>query len=416
MGNIATTQNPDKLSWMKENSIYLTAFFLPISMPLMAVCLFLGWGCWLADAYRTKNFAFRRTKLDRWVWAFAILAAISVVQSSNLTYSVFNYLILFLHYVGFYHLAVQQIRSIDDIRRLVWTVLGAAVIVVVYGFVQAIMATDIQSQAWVDPEQFADLKFRVYSTLENPNLLAGFIVMMDAFLLGFAYKIKNRRTRMILFALFALFTACLGLTYSRGAWLSLLAVMVAGSISYGRNSWWFVILIPLALFFFSDTFAERIMSVFHPVDTSASLRMALWESTIAMIRDYPITGIGWGAYLWTYPAYDFFIQNPDVKIYHAHNMYLHLMAEIGIPAFLLFMAIITRTVCLAVHIAKKSADAWSAGLGMGIIAAILSLLVNGMTDHILFNIQLSMFFWLMVAVTMILYQENLNKCRDSKEI
>lgn len=404
MGSIAVTTNPNKLSWLKENSVYLTAFFLPISMPLMAVCLFLGWGCWLAEAYRTKDFTFRRTKFDRWVWIFAVLAGISVVQSSNLTYSILNYLILFLHYVGFYHLVVQQIRSLDDIRRLVWTVLGAAIIVVGYGFVQAIMATDVQSQAWVDSDQFADLKFRVYSTLENPNLLAGFIVMMNSFLLGFAYKIKDRRIRLALLILFAIFAVCLGLTYSRGAWLSLLAVMVAGSISYGRNSWWFVILIPLVCFFFSDTFAERIMSVFHPVDTSASLRMALWESTLAMIRDYPITGIGWGAYLWTYPAYDFFIQNPDVKIYHAHNMYLHLMAEVGIPAFLVFMAIIGQTLRQAVRIAKRSTDKWAAGLAMGIIAAMLSLLVNGMTDHILFNIQLSMFFWLMVAITMLLYQ------------
>ena len=400
----------DKLSWFSEKSVYLTAFFLPISMPVMAVCLFLGWGCWLVSAYRRRDFAFRRTKLDRWVWAFAFLAGVSVIQSANLTYSILNYLILFLHYLGFYHLVVQHIRTVDDLKRLVWTILGAAVIVVGYGFIQAIMASESQQgQAWVVPSQFADLKFRVYSTLENPNLLAGFLVMMNAFLLGFAYKIRDRRTRMWLLALFAVFGICLGLTYSRGAWLSLLVVMAAGSISYGRNSWWFVVLIPAALFFFSDSFADRIMSVIHPVDTSASLRMAMWESTLAMIRDYPLTGIGWGGYLWTYPVYDFFIQNPDIKIYHAHNMYLHLMAEIGIPAFLLFMAIIVKTVYMAVRVAKRSQDRWLAGMAMGVIAAIISLLVNGVTDHILFNIQLSMFFWMMVAVTYLAYRITVDK-------
>jgi putative inorganic carbon (HCO3(-)) transporter len=389
--------NADKLAWFSEKSVYLTAFFLPISMPVMAVCLFLGWGCWLVGAYRRKDLSLHRTNLDKWVWAFAFLAGISVIQSSNLTYSILNYLILFAHYLGFYHLVVQHIRTTADLKRLVWTILAAAVIVVGYGFVQAIMATDTQGHAWVDPSQFADIKFRVYSTLENPNLLAGFLVMMDAFFLGFAYKIKDRRTRMWLLGLFVVFSACLGLTYSRGAWISLLAVMVAGSLAYGRNTWWIVILVPLALFFFSDSFADRIMSIIHPVDTSASLRLALWESTMAMIRDYPLTGIGWGAYLWTYPTYDFFIQNPDVKIFHAHNMYLHMMAEVGIPAFLLFLAIIGKTVYMAVRVAKRSADKWLAGMAMGIIASMLSLLVNGVTDHILFNIQLSMFFWMMVA-------------------
>jgi putative inorganic carbon (HCO3(-)) transporter len=52
---------------------------------------------------------------------------------------------------------------------------------------------------------------------------------------------------------------------------------------------------------------------------------------------------------------------------------------------------------MAVRVAKRSADKWLAGMAMGIIASMLSLLVNGVTDHILFNIQLSMFFWMMVA-------------------
>ena len=52
---------------------------------------------------------------------------------------------------------------------------------------------------------------------------------------------------------------------------------------------------------------------------------------------------------------------------------------------------------MAVRVAKRSTDKWLAGMAMGVIAAMLSLLVNGVTDHILFNIQLSMFFWMMVA-------------------
>jgi putative inorganic carbon (HCO3(-)) transporter len=51
-----------------------------------------------------------------------------------------------------------------------------------------------------------------------------------------------------------------------------------------------------------------VVSIWNPTDTSATLRIALWESTLAMIVDKPLFGIGWGSYWLVYPEYRLFYQ------------------------------------------------------------------------------------------------------------
>ena len=69
--------------------------------------------------------------------------------------------------------------------------------------------------------------------------------------------------------------------------------------------------------FFDPVLADRLLSVFTRIDTSSEMRLAFWESTIAMILDHPFLGIGWGAYFMVYPDYDFYLQGAPVQIVHA---------------------------------------------------------------------------------------------------
>ena len=85
-----------------------------------------------------------------------------------------------------------------------------------------------------------------------------------------------------------------------------------------------------ALLIADPVLADRLMSVFTKMDTSMEMRLALWESSVAMIMDHPLLGIGWGSFLKVYPEYDFYINNAATEMFHAHNLYLHYAAEIGV--------------------------------------------------------------------------------------
>lgn len=72
----------------------------------------------------------------------------------------------------------------------------------------------------------------------------------------------------------------------------------------------------------------------------SSSRFAIWRDTWTLIQAHPWTGVGWGQFniAWTLtPLPD----RPTALFDHAHNLPLHLMAELGIPGGLaLFLALL----------------------------------------------------------------------------
>lgn len=398
-------QTQYQLDYLIEHCILAVTFFLPLSLPISSGFLGLGAVLWLSKMAVTRNVNFRRTPFDLVIGLLVVLGAVSILASPDRGFSFYNYYNLMGRYILIYYLVVNNISSAAQIKRMIWVMLTSALLVALYGFYQYFFGVNISSTEWVDGEQFPDLKMRVFSTLENPNLLAGFLVSMMAISAGMGYKSSTVKGKVLLFSLVAIFGACLVLTYSRGAWLSLLAVIGVYGLLCNRKIFWLLLLLPIAMFFSHDAVLERIMSIMNPTDTSSTLRIALWESTIAMIQDKPLFGIGWGSYWLVYPEYDFFINDPSTKIFHAHNMYLNIAAEIGIPGLLAFLTIMYGHVRLALSMLLRSFESWSSGLMLGIVAAVAGIIMNGFTDYVMFNIQLSMLYWLLNGLIVVIWQQ-----------
>ena len=401
-----TAQIQYYLDYFIEHCILAVTFFLPLSMTISSGFLGFGAVLWLGKMILLRRLDFKRTPFDIGIALFVLLSAISIWSSPDKGFSFYNYYNLMGRYVLIYYLVVNNINSTAQIKRIIWVMLSSALLVALYGFYQYLFGVNILVNEWVDGAQFPDLKVRVFSTLENPNLLAGFLVTMMAIAAGMGCKSDTIKGRVVLFALVAVLGTCLILTYSRGAWLSLLAVIAVYGVLCNRKIFWLFILLPIGLFYGHDAVLERIMSIMNPTDTSSTLRLALWESTFAMIMDKPIFGIGWGAYWLVYPEYDFFLNNSNVKIFHAHNMYLNIAAEIGVPGLICFLSIMYGHMRLALSVISGVVDCWSSGLMLGVVAAIVGILMNGLTDYVMFNIQLSMLYWLLNGLIVIAWQQS----------
>ena len=216
--------------------------------------------------------------------------------------------------------------------------IGASTIfVVICGYFQYIFGVDIADMKWIDGEAFPELRKRIFSTLENPNVLAGYLDVMICIALGILAKFGDRRQKILLVVAIVLMAACLAMTYSRGAFLTLAIILfIYGVIQDWRILILFTALIAL-LFLGDTTFFERIISIFtETLDSSEGLRIGIWVSTIPMIADHPFTGVGWGAFKFIYPQYNYYLADPSITIYHAHNLYLNTAAEIGIVGALAY--------------------------------------------------------------------------------
>ena len=380
-------------------AILLEAFLIALSPPLATAALLLGVIFWLARLIADKECRhFRRLPYDVPAALFALLGAVSIFVSPDRGFSFYNYYNLMGFYLLTYLLIGQNVQAPQDIRKIVYALGLSCVIVVLYGFYQFAFGIDTSDMKWVDGEAFPDLKKRVFSTWENPNILAGYLDIAMCFAFAFLLKMKDRKRRIFFGAALVLLAACLAMTYARMAFLVIAVIFVL----YGTFRDWRILLgvavVAGGLLLIDSTLFERLASVFTKVDTSTEMRFALWESTLAMIGDHPFFGIGWGAYWKVYPTYDFYLQGAPVLIVHAHNMYLNYAAEIGIAGAVAFVWFFFGTMGLAFFSKVHDSEGFRQGFMLGLALAFLSIALNGLTDDVLFNIPSSMLLWLLAAL------------------
>ena len=379
-------------------------FFLPLS--LIAALIFLtlagillvGRMAWTGEVYM------RRMSMDVWVAGFVLLAAVSVCQSVHAAEGWYNYFHLMGLYVLAYLLITQTVHSKFDRDRIVIAVLASAVVVCGWGLFQFNTGIDVTAERWIDFEQFPELKTRVFSTLGNPNVLAAFLVMVVGLAAGWSLDAHQGKIKVQLVMLLLLAVVCLVLTYSRGAWLALGIMSLMMAAVWKRWDWRVLLTSAVTVIILwtavQESFMARLLSIqsmFNSADSSVALRWALWESTMAMIEEHPWLGLGWGAYRFVYPEYDFFVQNEAVIIYHGHNTLLSLAAEIGIPGMLCF-AVAWGMAVWKVLVAMKNADRMQKGFFLGLALALLGMAAFSLTDHVLFNIQVAGVFWVLLAL------------------
>lgn len=389
-------------------AILAMVFFLALSPEITAVALCIGAAAWAVKLIALRGSCFRRTPFDLPILCFALISAASIFVSPDSGFSFYNYYNLMGRYMLVYYLVVQNITTMEALKRLVYAMAAAALVVVAYGFYQFICGIDISGMRWVDGEQFPELKTRVFSTMANPNILAGYLIVMMSMALGLICKMKAMRCKLMLGAFFLLLGVCLSMTYSRGALLSLLLVVAGYGVMKNRKVLIGVLLLGALVYCFDAGLTQRLLSSFDASDTSSSMRLALWESTVAMIVEHPLLGIGWGAYFMVYPYYDFFIQNDAVVIVHAHNMYLNFAAEIGLAGCLSFVVCMVGHLWLALSSTRLRQSDTLNGLTLGGAFAIFAMMINGLTDYVLFNIELSMLYWLISALIVIICRRSLD--------
>ncbi len=389
------------LNYIIEYSILGLAFFLALNQDIASGFLLTGTLAYLIKLSCFKDVKFKYSIVDLPIALLVVFSAISILVSVDKFFSFYNCYNLLGRYVLTYYLLVQNIENIHQVKKVIAAILLSAVGVISYGFYQYFHGIDVTQFRWVDDQQFPELKTRVFSTLQNPNILAGYLLMVSALCFGLLWKIKELFWKGLFGFIFLFSTICLLFTYCRGAWLSLGIVLLLYCGKQNKKILVVGITVIALFLFFNVDFTARLLSVFNANDTSSMMRLALWESTLYMIRDNIFTGIGWGTYWLVYPQYDYFIQDSSVKVVHAHNMYLNFAAEIGIFGLLSFLGFSFSHLKIGITNNKHSDD-FLQGLNLGLVFILVITLLNGFTDYVLFNIELSMFFWLFSALTMIL--------------
>ncbi len=383
-------------------AILAESFFIALSPLVAEIALVVGILLYGLRLWLDKTVHFCRLPFDWPVLIFALCGAASIAVSPNPAFSFYNYYNLAGVYLLTYILVGQNVTRPEQVRWIAVSLAAAAAIVVLYGYYQYIFGIDTSAMKWVDGDAFPELKKRVFSTWENPNILAGYLDAAICLVFGVFLQAGEKRQQLLLGGGMLLLAGCLAMTYARGACLTIAVVLAGYGVLKNRRILLAVIVLGAALLALDTALAERLLSVFTKMDTSSEMRLAFWESTLAMIMDHPLLGIGWGAYWMVYPEYDFYINDAAIRIVHAHNIYLNYAAEIGIAGAIAYFTWFFGTMGMALRSKDYRSSALLNGLLLGIGLAMVSVALNGITDDVLFNIPSSMLLWFLGALAVVI--------------
>ena len=244
----------------------------------------------------------------------------------------------------FMYAAVIGISTKEQLRRLMGFIYAAVMFTALYSFYQRVMGVEV-SASFTDLDLNIGVPGRVYSTLDNPNNYAEFLVLFTP--LSTAYAMTEKRTfrRLVLSCLIVLPLGALVMTYSRGCWLSI-ALSVVIFVYYTDKR-----LIPVGLVacillipFLPDSIMTRISTIFNSHDSSANHRLTTWRGIINMIGDYGITGIGMGPNTFAELYPDYALTGATRGVYHSQMLYMELILETGALGFISFMWFMLREV------------------------------------------------------------------------
>ncbi len=190
---------------------------------------------------------------------------------------------------------------------------------------------------WVVPNLFQNIVPKE-GFFANQNIAAGYLGMA---LIAASLRML-REEKVNLFG-FLIVLAGWGVTQSRGAFLAMVAVVVVYGVlntreieqTLGRwksNQWWkFMVIVFLA----ACASVPMVNRIFHALDMDprAYFRIDVWLSAIHMVMAQPLWGFGPGTFGDVYPIYRAGSLWNTVTGF-AHNEYLQVAAECGLPALL----------------------------------------------------------------------------------
>jgi O-antigen ligase len=133
-------------------------------------------------------------------------------------------------------------------------------------------------------------------------------------------------------------------------------------------------------FFGIEKVAERIQQT--SIDSED--RVNTDRDALAMLRDFPLTGIGAGTFYAVYPMYTSAVVVTGFTR-HAHDDYLQFACELGLVFAAVLGAVVLASLWTAVRAQLKRRDPLLQGMGFAATMAIVALLIHSAVD---FNLQI----------------------------
>jgi len=243
----------------------------------------------------------------------------------------------------------------------------------------------------------------------NPNLSGGLLALFWAPAVVLIWLGSTWQQRDAAKPVAVLVSIMLLLTQSRGALLGVLVALPVITLLQNRRwQWVWLLVLVLALIgtfrvgpgVVLETFFGQSDVLEHQ---TLQGRQELWQRSYDLIRAAPLTGVGLGlvetALKERYPSD---LIRPNAEFKHAHNVYLQVGAEMGLPGLLAHLTIFLTLLQLLLRRARDDRAGCYRGLALGLLGSLITFMTHGFFEVITYAPRAAIVVWglfgLMVAV------------------
>ncbi|HLV33926.1 MAG TPA: O-antigen ligase family protein [Spirillospora sp.] len=384
----------------------------------------------LAARYIAHERLITRTPLDGWFLAFLVLGALNVYIAPYTR----GLLMLARPLLGMalYYAMIESARVSGRMR-------GPLQAVTMLGLLVGVLA--IGSTQWSNKAPALDALIAAMPTLRgfpgaesgfNANEMAGALAWLVPLMAGLAlYRWQQRQPRWAVIAAFVLLFTALFLGQGRAAIIGVfLALLLLIPLLIRRNLMRGLAFAALALMIaaqvgVSISFAQQQI---EQVEAAASTgtnaepvqlrdaqtieaRLQIWSSALAILRDYPLTGVGLSMFRDGRVRADYPVPMLEGRILpHAHNELLQVASDMGLPGLIVYAGIHAAAGYMLLQSWRRG-DGLARAVSAAVAGGLLAHTIYGLADAITLWDRFAFVFWMLLGLTGAQYtlvQQNAN--------
>jgi putative inorganic carbon (hco3(-)) transporter len=251
---------------------------------------------------------------------------------------------------------------------------------------------------------------RAVGVFHQPNELGTFSGMVLMIAIGVFFGARSLWERSLAFVSAVACVTALALTLSRGAWIGavLAALFVMWLLPSARRA---VVVVGVPLVVLVAVFGafrpappqlqiltERVQSITSPAANPYDDRPAIYREAVRLIESRPVLGVGPENFI--VGATKSASETQTVAPLHAHNFLMTIAAELGIPAAFALIAL-TLSVGRRLRRADRLVRSADRGLAVGLGAALVVLVGQGLVDFTMRNPTIFVFVFFVLAMTLV---------------
>ncbi len=331
--------------------------------------------------------------------------------------------------ICFYFIATQLFKDFNNIKTFIWLYIIPLTMVIIYASVRLFnYSFDDKAAHWVMEPFFKDhTSYGAILALYFP-----FVIYL------FQYS-KSPLIRFLLSIIFVIFIIGIILSYTRAAWVSLVAafmlyvvyklkikfkylfaftVMVGAVLAFNWNT----ILMKLEKNRqdSSDELASHVESISNvSTDASNLERLNRWHSAWRMFKKRPVFGWGPGTYAFVYAPFQLSYEKTIIStnagdMGNAHSEYLGPLSEQGVLGMLAMVLLVAVVYYYGSYLYHRLPEKELKGLALTIVLSLTTYFVHGVLNNYLDTDKASVPFWGFIAalVAIDVYSKN----KTTKEI